>query len=160
SRDRPLTDARSPLSVSRRGHKTRPWTASGPACFYRRPAATPTLEASPAAAGPSPLSLPLPEARRTPPAAPPLAPQPPDDALGLRPRELATKAPSGSNQQNWEFVVVRDRAVKQRLGRLNRRAFALYSRIARRMAAGDAKMQRLIDAVQWQADHFDEIPVV
>ena len=28
------------------------------------------------------------------------------------------------------------------------------------MAARDAKMQRIIDAVQWQADHFEDIPVV
>src|SRR5437763_16258203 len=80
------------------------------------------------------------------------------DYLVLRLIELATKSPSGSNQQNWEFVVVRDRAVKERLGRLNRMAFSLYSRIGRRTA--DAKMQRIIDAVQWQADHFEDIPVL
>ncbi|TMA36950.1 MAG: nitroreductase [Deltaproteobacteria bacterium] len=104
--------------------------------------------------------MPLEEAMRTQRAVRRLKPDPVDDALVLRLIELATKAPSGSNQQNWEFVVLRDRAVKQRLGRLNRRAFALYSRIARRVAARDAKMQRMIDAVQWQADHFEDIPVV
>src|SRR5437763_12040729 len=88
------------------------------------------------------LSMPLEEAMRTQRAVRRLKPDPVDDALVLRLIELATKAPSGSNQQNWEFVVLRDRAVKQRLGRLNRRAFALYSRIARRVAARDAKMQR------------------
>ena len=117
-------------------------------------------ETSRAAADLSSLSMPLEEAMRTQRAVRRLKPDPVDDALVLRLIELATKAPSGSNQQNWEFVVVRDRAVKERLGRLNRRAFGLYSRIARRMAARDAKMQRMIDAVRWQADHFEDIPVV
>jgi len=117
-------------------------------------------ETSRAAVDSSSLSMPLEEAMRTQRAVRRLKPDPVDDALVLRLIELATKAPSGSNQQNWEFVVLRDRAVKQRLGRLNRRAFALYSRIARRVAARDAKMQRMIDAVQWQADHFEDIPVV
>jgi len=118
------------------------------------------LETSRVATDSSSLSMPLEEAMRTQRAVRRLKPDPVDDALVLRLIELATKAPSGSNQQNWEFVVVRDRAVKQRLGRLNRRAFALYSRIARRIAARDAKMHRLIDAVQWQADHFEDIPVL
>ena len=34
------------------------------------------------------------------------------------------KAPTGSNAQNWEFVVVKDRAVKAKLARLNRMAWA------------------------------------
>jgi len=106
----------------------------------------------------SPLSMPLEEAMRTQRAVRRLKPDPVADDLVLRLIELATKAPSGSNQQNWEFVVVRDRAVKARLGRLNRMAFSLYSRIGRRTA--DAKMQRIIDAVQWQADHFEDIPVL
>src|SRR2546427_706221 len=90
----------------------------------------------------SPLSMPLEEAMRTQRAVRRLKPDPVDDELVLRLIELATKAPSGSNQQNWEFVVVRDRAVKARLGRFNRMAFSLYSRIARRTA--DAKMLRII----------------
>src|SRR5436189_4573071 len=119
------------------------------------------LETSPTPATIAPdLSMPLEEAMRTQRAVRRLKPDPVDDALVLRLIELATKAPSGSNQQNWEFVVLRDRAVKQQLGRLNRRAFALDSRIARRVAVRDAKMQRMIDAVQWQADHFEDIPVV
>jgi nitroreductase len=102
--------------------------------------------------------MPLEEAMRTQRAVRRLKPDPVADDLVLRLVELATKAPSGSNQQNWEFVVVRDRAVKERLGRLNRRAFSLYARIGRRSA--DPKMQRIIDAVQWQADHFEDIPVL
>ena len=39
---------------------------------------------------------------------------PVDDALVLHLIELALKAPTGSNAQNWEFVVVKDVAVKAR----------------------------------------------
>jgi nitroreductase len=88
-----------------------------------------------------------------------LRPDPVDDALVLRLIELALKAPTGSNAQNWEFLVVKDPAVKARLARRNRQAWALYGGIGRRISRGDAKMLRLLDAVQWQVDHFEEIPV-
>jgi nitroreductase len=89
-----------------------------------------------------------------------LLPDPVDDAIVLRCIELALKAPTGSNGQNWEFVVVKDRAVKEQLGRQNRRAWSIYGGIGRRMARGDDAMNRILDAVQWQADHFAEIPVL
>jgi nitroreductase len=89
-----------------------------------------------------------------------LRPDPVDDALVRRLIELALKAPTGSNAQNWEFIVVRDRAVKARLARLNRGMFRLYGGVGRRMMRDDPKMLRTLDAVQWQADHFEEIPVV
>src|SRR5262245_11469852 len=76
------------------------------------------------------------------------------------PLELALKAPTGSNSQNWEFIVVRDPAVKRKLARQNRRMFSVYGALGRRVARNDPKMLRLLDAVQWQADHFEEIPVL
>jgi nitroreductase len=62
-----------------------------------------------------------------------------DDGLVLHLIDLALKAPTGSNAQNWEFIVVKDPAVKARLGALNRRAWSVYGGISRRMAkrAGD-----------------------
>ena len=91
-----------------------------------------------------------------------LKPDPVDDALVLKCIELALKAPTGSNAQNWEFVVVKDREVKAKLARLNRTAWTAYGGIGRWMARrqGDDKMLRIIDAVQWQADHFEDIPVI
>lgn len=108
----------------------------------------------------SPFAMPLADAMRTQRAIRRLKPDPVDDALVLELLELALKAPTGSNAQNWEFVVVKDRAVKERLGRLNMMAWRLYGGIGRRMAKNDAKMMKIIDAVQWQADHFAEIPVI
>ncbi len=85
---------------------------------------------------------------------------PVEDALVLRLIELALKAPTGSNAQSWEFIIVRDPAIKRAIGRLNRSIFSLYSRVARRVVKTDSKSQRSLDAVQWQADHFEEIPVI
>ena len=89
-----------------------------------------------------PLAMPLEEALRTQRAIRRLKTDPVDDALVRRLIELALKAPTGSNAQNWEFIVVRDPAVKARLGRQNRRVWRLYGGLGRRVARGDAKMQR------------------
>jgi nitroreductase len=65
-----------------------------------------------------PLTMPLEEAMRTQRALRRLRPDPVDDALVLRLIELALKAPTSTNAQNWAFVLVKDRAVKARLARL------------------------------------------
>ena len=106
------------------------------------------------------LSMPLEEAMRTQRSIRRLKPDPVDDDLILRLIELAQKAPTGGNQQNWEFVVVKDPAVKRRLGELNRRSWSVYGRIGRFVARNEPRMGRILDAVDWQAEHFAEIPVV
>lgn len=109
-----------------------------------------------------PLAMSLEEAMRTQRAIRRIKSDPVDDSLVLHLLELAMKAPTGSNAQNWEFIVVKDRKVVARLGQLNRRAIkfggALYKRTLVRRE--DDQMVRIEKAVQWQADHFDEIPVV
>jgi nitroreductase len=106
------------------------------------------------------LDMPLREAMQTQRAIRRLKPDPvPDDVL-LRCIEMALKAPTGSNAQNWEWVVVRDPQVKAKLARLNRRAWQLYGGIGRRINRDNERMLRVIDAVQWQADHYEDIPVL
>jgi nitroreductase len=107
-----------------------------------------------------PLSMPLEEAMRTQRAIRRIKPDPIDNALVLRLIELAMKAPTGGNRQNWEFVVVQDRAVKERLGRLYRIAWSLYGRAGRRTMRDNPAMLRIIDAVEWQVGHFGDIPVL
>src|SRR3989442_6854912 len=119
------------------------------------------LETSPAPAATAPaFAMPLEEAMGTQRAIRRLKPDPVDDALVLRLIELALKAPTGSNAQNWEFVMVKDRAVKERLGALNRGAFRIYGGLGRWLARSDPRMLRIIEAVQWQAGHFVDIPGV
>jgi nitroreductase len=96
-----------------------------------------------------PLTMPLEEAMRTQRALRRLKPDAVDEALVLRLIELALKAPTGRNAQNWEFVLVKDRTVKARLARLYRVAWSLYGRLGRRLTASDPKMQRQLKAVQW-----------
>jgi nitroreductase len=89
-----------------------------------------------------------------------LRPDPvPDDVL-LRCLRLATKAPTGSNQQNWEFIVVRDPAVKAALGKQNRRVAMPYLRAGSIAMRRNEKQLKNIEAVRWQAEHWDEIPVI
>jgi nitroreductase len=108
------------------------------------------------------LDMPLEQAMRTQRAIRRLKPDPVDDDLLLHIIELALKAPTGSNAQNWEFIVVKDPAVKAKLARLNRFAWSLYGGIGRALARrrNDAGMVKILNAVQWQADHFEEIPVI
>jgi nitroreductase len=115
-----------------------------------------------AMANPIRLDMPLEEAMATQRAIRRLKPDPVDDALVLKLIELALKAPTGSNAQNWEFIVVRDHAVKAKLAKLNRQAWGVYGRIGRRLVErrGDQAMMKILKAVQWQADHFEEAPVV
>lgn len=112
------------------------------------------------AGGVPPLEMGIEEAMRTQRAIRRLKGDPVDDALVLRLIELALKAPTGSNAQNWEFVIVRDPAVKARLGRYNRIALSVYGRLGRIVARRDPAMGRVLDAVDWQAAHFEQIPVI
>ena len=88
-----------------------------------------------------PFDMSLQEAMRTQRAIRRLKPDPVDDALVLKCIELALKAPTGSNAQNWEFIVVRDPAVKQKLARQNRRAWGVYGGLGRRLVRNDARRQ-------------------
>lgn len=85
---------------------------------------------------------------------------PVDDEVLLRCLSLAIKAPTGGNEQGWEFVLVRDPAAKAALGRQYRLAWSLYGGVGRRRYGGNERMRKVLDAVQWQADHWEEIPVL
>lgn len=106
------------------------------------------------------LDMPLQEAMLTQRAVRRLLPDPVDDSIVLRCVELALKAPTGSNGQNWEFVIVKDREVKQRLARRNREAWTVYGGVGKLAARHDESMQRLLGAVEWQADNFADIPTL
>jgi nitroreductase len=89
-----------------------------------------------------------------------LKPDPVDEEVILGLIELAIKAPSGSNSQKWEFIVVRDPQVKQGLARLNRQVWGLYARIKGFFLRQNPKKHKIANAVQWQAEHFEEVPVI
>ena len=106
------------------------------------------------------LTMPLGEAMETQRAVRRLKPDPVDDGLVLRLIELALRAPTGSNAQNWEFIVVRDPKIKEGLARLNRILWRPYGRIGWWVTRRNPKRRKILNAVQWQADHFEEVPVI
>lgn len=106
------------------------------------------------------LQMPLAEAMTTQRAIRRLRPDPVDDETVLALLRLAVKAPTGGNAQGWEFVVVRDPDVKHQLARLNRQGWSVLKRGYARRASSDPKAAKILDAVQWQADHFEEVPVL
>lgn len=107
------------------------------------------------------LDMPLEEAMMTQRAIRRLKMDPVDDRLVLRLIELALKAPTGSNAQDWEFVILKDPAVKAKLAGLNRTLWNLFGeRYGRGLVAKDPANQRVIDSVRWQAEHLHEAPVI
>jgi nitroreductase len=107
------------------------------------------------------LNMPLLEAMTTQRAVRRVYPDPVDDAVVRKCIELALGAPTGANGQNWEFIVVKDRRVKEKLARRYRRGWKFsYGGLLRRAAAHDESLAKIVRAAQWQVDHFTEIPVL
>lgn len=79
--------------------------------------------------------------------------------------DAAVRAPSGSNAQNWRFLLVTDQQTKDRLGPLYREAWAeLNSTIyagsrARAEEAGDEQVLRMLGSSDWLADNFERVPL-
>jgi nitroreductase len=108
------------------------------------------------------LAMPLAEAMLTQRSVRRVHPGPVDDRTVLRCLELALQAPTASNAQNWEFVVVKDRAVKAALAAQYRRIWAVYATLGRwaGRAARDDLAERTTRSVKWQVEHFEQIPVL
>jgi nitroreductase len=107
------------------------------------------------------LDMPLIEAMRTQRAVRRVLPDPVDDAVVLKCIELALRAPTGNDGQNWEFIVVKDRRIKEKLAKRYRQAWKVQRGVVlRRAISNDESMARIARAVQWQIDHFTEIPVL
>jgi len=106
------------------------------------------------------LSMPLLDAMMTQRAIRRVKPDPVDDAIVTKCIELALRAPTGSNGQNWEFIVVKDQRVKDKLGKRYRMGWSAYGALGERAAAGDESMLKILRSVKWQVEHFSEIPVL
>jgi nitroreductase len=107
------------------------------------------------------LNMPLLDAMMTQRALRRVLPDPVDDAMVLKCIELALHAPTGANGQNWEFIVVKDRYLKEKLAKRYRQGWKVqYGAVIRRAVARDESMAKIARAVQWQVDHFTEVPVL
>lgn len=106
------------------------------------------------------LAMPLLDAVVTQRAVRRVKPDPVDPAIVRRCIELALEGPTGSNGQNWEFVVVTERALKERLQVQYRRSWSLYGGAGERLRGADPQTARILRSVKWQVDNFADIPVL
>jgi len=91
-----------------------------------------------------------------------LRPDPVPEETLLALVDAALHGPSGSNAQNWRFIIVRDRAQKERLRAIWQKTWGFYLET---FAAAEARpgedlaaRNRTVAAGTWQLDHFLEIP--
>ena len=86
-----------------------------------------------------------------------LKPDPVPDELIDRLIEAAIKAPSGTNQQGWSFIVVRDADLRSKLG-------DIYQKAGReaipRIQYVEAENPRLFNSAVYLVDHLGEAPVL
>jgi nitroreductase len=107
------------------------------------------------------LEMPLVEAMMTQRAIRRVYSDPVDDAVVLKCIELALRAPTGNDGQNWEFIVVKDRRIKEQLAKRYRQAWKIQrGLVLRRAVARDESIAKIAQAMQWQIDHFTQIPVL
>lgn len=83
----------------------------------------------------------------------------PDDVL-LECLQLAVQAPTGSNQQGWRWMVIRDAAKKEALAEMYRDAGGEYLAAAAATADADSQQGRVLDSVNYLAQHLGEVPVL
>lgn len=78
--------------------------------------------------------------------------------------EQAVQAPTGSNRQGWEWVVVTDEAKRAGLAELYRKGWEQYRSMgaaAQNIDVPDAAQQeRVVDSATYLADNFHRVPVM
>ena len=94
-----------------------------------------------------------------------LKPDPIPPAVTERVLQAAAWAPTGGNVQPWRVVVVREPALKQKLGELYDARWKAYSAGHRKLLANApaearAKAERMIAAGDYLAEHFAATPLV
>ena len=105
------------------------------------------------------LAMPLVEAIVTQRSIRRIHPDPVSPAIVRRLIELGLEGPTGSNAQNWEFIVVTDHEIKERLAKQYRRAWKLYGGLGKRLRTDD-QTKRVLKSVQWQVERFAATPVL
>ena len=99
------------------------------------------------------LRLPFDEVARLPRDLVPLSSEPVDDSTVLTCLDLAVQGTTGTNRR-CEFLVLRDGDRKHQLARIYRQGWSIYRRLLRLKGASG------IAARQWEADHFEDVPVI
>ena len=81
--------------------------------------------------------------------------------------EIAIQAPTGSNRQDWHFVVITDAETRKEIGEFYRQSFEIYRPAASRgeaaVSTGDsqgAQMARVIDSATYLSQNMQRVPVL
>lgn len=119
---------------------------------------TPFVPPSPAEAL-ARLGMPMDEAMRTQRAVRRLHLEPVSHDVLLPLLELSLRAPTSSDSQDWHYVVVEDPAQKAKLATLYRRLYNVFNPFLERQARADEQQRRNMAPGQWQAEHFEQLPV-
>ncbi len=82
-----------------------------------------------------------------------------DDVL-LECLQLATQAPTGSNQQGWRWMVVRDQEKKLALADMYQRGGGDYLAAASKNADPETQTGRVIDSANYLAQNLAKAPVL
>lgn len=93
-----------------------------------------------------------------------LKPDPVPDELVRKILEAGICAPNGSNRQTWRFLVVKDRAIKERVQHFYKRAFdewvsPRYQNSVPPPGSTAERYKKQHSAVEYLTDHFHEAPV-
>jgi nitroreductase len=94
-----------------------------------------------------------------------LRPDPIADDVLRRVIEAATWAPTGGNRQPWRVIVVKERAIKERLGSLYAQEYTKFiagyrANLAKAEPAVRERTQRMLAASDYLSVHFGQSPVI
>jgi len=74
--------------------------------------------------------------------------------------DAAIRAPSGSNQQPWKFIVIRDPETKKRIGELYLEVWSSYRSGQPQQSEPDPTTARIYSSADHLAHHMGEAPVL
>ena len=87
----------------------------------------------------------------------------PDDVIG-KVLDAAFRAPSGSNQQSWEFVVIKDAAQRKKIGAVYQKGGAilkaLYADRVKPEHMSEDTYSKLMASAYYLIDHMGDAPVL
>ena len=91
-------------------------------------------------------------------------PDPVPDEVITKVLDAAIRAPSGSNQQSWEFVIIKDAAQRKKIGDVYRKGggilMALYANRVKPAHMSEDAYRRLRASATYLVDHMADAPVL
>lgn len=76
---------------------------------------------------------------------------------------IALQAPTGSNSQGWQFIVIEDPAKRMALAEIYRANWAIYSNMPQGRGTGDIRDEQMLkvrDSASFLADNFERAPLM